>query len=355
LMRKNLDDAVDRLSDFYDRRGDNEVFIRIDVQDCQADLSTERRLLNRRTFPDVKWLYSHWERYLTKLYNLEDDSTPTIYLSPYDQGLYGAILGAELVVDKPMRIERTPFWIGSMTKPLEHFSLEELGWSEENPWLERFRSDLRYVAERARGRFGVGVLMTIDALNFVAQVLGITKALIWLYRRPDDAKRLMEFAFELNVRLVEMQRDIIDFTYKGGVFDFYGGWLPRRAVPMSVDLYNFCRPQMYTAMGRTYQQRLIDRFGGGIYHVHENGYHLIPELAKMRNVLAIWITDHNVPIHKVKALREMAGSIPLIIDCTKHQFLRGLREKTIERGVMYNIKAKNLSEANLLARKAKSL
>ena len=148
-------------------------------------------------------------------------------------------------------------------------------------------------------------------------------------------------------------REIIDFTYRSGVFDFYGGWLPRRAVPMSVDLYNFCRPQTYTEMGRAYQQRLIDRFGGGIYHIHKNGYHLIPELAKMRNVLAIWITDHTIPLNEVRELKEMADGIPLIIDCTKHQFLRGIRERTIERGVMYNLKAENISEANLLAKKAK--
>lgn len=362
-IKKNLGETVSRLSDFYGGKAEDRIFAKIGIRG--RDSSFNRRvksrlqLATREGLPDIKTLFSVWEEYLSPLYNLEDDDVPTIYLSQYDQGLYGAILGAEITVNRKLPSPQSPYtagWFSSMTRPLEHFEPDEWEWDEDNSWIRRFEDDLMYVADRGRDRFGISVIITIDALNFIVQILGSTKGLVCMYRHPRIAKRLMEFALHLNVKLVELQRRIIDVSYKGGVFERWGGWVPNESVPMSVDCYNFCRPWIYAERGRSYHQRLIDHFGGGVFHVHGNGRHLLPEMAKLRGIKAIFCWDDGSPNRAFETLAEMkrkVEGIPLVVGCTKREFLQGLKDESLEGGVMYHLEAESLSEGNLIMDRVK--
>ena len=355
-VKRRLEETVSRLSAFYGGKAEDRIFARMDIRNRKTDFY-ERIMgrlppASRGLLPDIEIVYSIWEEYLSPLYELEDDSVPTIYLNQYDQGLYGALLGAEMMMN---RMEE-PGWFSSITRPLEHFVPEEWEWKEGNPWIKRFKQDLEYVAEMGRERFGIGVVITIDALNFLVQVLGGTKGLLCIHRHPQEAERLMEFALQLNIKLVELQRGVINVSYEGGVFDYFGGWLPNQSVPMSVDCYNFCRPRIYVTMGRSHHQRLIDHFGGGIFHVHGNGRHLLPEMAKLRGVMAVTCTDDGSPrraFEIVKKLKRQVGGIPLIVDCTEREFLRGLKDRSLEGGVMYCLEVESVSEGNNIMKKVR--
>ena len=74
----------------------------------------------------------------------------------------------------------------------------------------------------------------------------------------------------------------------------------------------------------------------------------------MRKVTGIWLMDHALSLQEIKRLKEQANGIPLIIDCSKDEFLAGIREKTLHGGVMYNLKARNISDANLIVKKARA-
>jgi len=64
--------------------------------------------------------------------------------------------------------------------------------------------------------------------------------------------------------------------------------------------------------------------------------------------------DHAHSLQEIGKLKEKANGIPLIIDCSKDEFLTGVREKTLHGGIMYDLKAQNISDANLIVKKARA-
>ena len=342
-MKKNQKEVVARLKTLYDKKGENQIFARLYVDlpaHLEESIERTRSEISLAELPSAEQIFSHWEDYLAFHETVEDDWVPAIYPRQYDQGIYGALFGAKMELS---RVAGPVGAVSSMTLPFEDKTYEELLRLIARPdetWLRRMESDLRYLADRSRNRWGVAVVCTADALNLCMTIRG-NQALLDIYDCPHDLKALLQAAVRFNIEFVKRQRAAIDMEYSGGVYDYFNaGWMPGNAIPMSVDCYNFCRPDVYAEFGRPYQQQLIDHFGGGNFHIHGNGRQLLPELAKLTGYVVAEIGDDRSEVKAIDDLEEIkrqAGPITPSVGCDKHQFLRKLQEKSLVGGVYYRV------------------
>jgi len=359
-MQKNLKETVARLKTLYRKKGENQIFARMVVSlpaDIREDIKRRASQLCIESFPTLDHIFPLWEKHLAFFDALEDDWVPAIYPHPYDQGVYGAVFGAPLEIN---RVEG-PGGASSMTKPFEdktYEELQELVSSPDERWLKRLDNDLRYLADRSGGRWGVAVPITIDGLNFAMQIRG-NQTMTDIYDCPDDLKALLQTAVGFNIRFVDRQHAAIGMELEGGVYDFFNaGWMPDKSIPMSIDCYNLCGPDVYAEFGLVYQQQLIDHFGGGNFHVHGNGRHLLGELAKLKGCVVASIGDDGNDIAAIDDLVEIKrriGSITPVVSCGRHQFVRKLQERSLIGGIYYTVRGLDtIEEANRLMESVRS-
>jgi hypothetical protein len=342
FMKTNQSEAIARLKVLYGKKGESQIFARM-VVSLPADLQQrlERRVLevSIAELPSMATTFPIWEEYLSFFDRLEDDWVPSIYAWQYDQGIYGTLFGA------PIHVNRggVPGCASSTTYPLEDLSYEELLKRAAHPddaWVRRLESDLREVSARAGGRWGISIPITIDGFNLGMQIRG-NQTLLDIHDCPRELKEFLQAGVRLNIDLVERQRSAIGRACDGGVCDFFNaGWMPRQGVPMSVDCYSFCKPEVYEEFGRPYQQQLVDHFGGGNFHIHGNGRYLLPQLAKVKGCVVSWIGDDgsDVPaMDELDKIKRQAGDVIPVVGCSRDRFEKQLREKSLVGGVYYHV------------------
>jgi len=111
-----------------------------------------------------------------------------------------------------------------------------------------------------------------------------------------------------------------------------------------------------------YQQNLLDLFGGGHMHMHGTQlYQLLPSVAELRGLISIELGDDAlrpgdpVPIENLAFIQdEVTGEIPLYLHCTRDQFVKGLKRKTLRGGIHYCVRGfESVAEANSLVARAR--
>ena len=118
--------------------------------------------------------------------------------------------------------------------------------------------------------------------------------------------------------------------------------MPGQSVPMSVDCYNLCRPEVYAEFGRPFQQQLIDHFGGGNFHLHGNGRHLLGELSRLKGCLAASIDNDGSPVRAfddLENVKRLAGPITPFVSCAPAEFDHRLRDGSLVGGVFYVVRS----------------
>lgn len=351
-MKRNQNDIIKRLKTLYAGEGENGAFARMKVP-WPRDLQEEFRAASaRRSWDDVttiKGIFPEWEKALTFLDEIEDDFIPALYPLPFDQGVYGAIFGAEIHFNRLSG----PSGASSMTEPFEGEDYGKLMERIANPderWLQMVEDDLRYFSEQCADRWGVAIPITIDGLNFAMQIRG-NQTMMDIHDHPDDLKRLLQAAADFTIQFVERERAAINMELAGGVYDYFNaGWIPKQSIPMSVDCYNLCAPSVYAEFGRPYQQQLIDHFGGGNFHIHGNGRHMLDEFSQLRGCVAVLIADDGSDVaamDDLTAIKERLGSITPAVGCPKDRFAKELKERSLPGGVYYEVTGlDDVDEAN---------
>jgi hypothetical protein len=113
-----------------------------------------------------------------------------------------------------------------------------------------------------------------------------------------------------------------------------------------------CRSDAYAEFGRPYQQQLIDHFGGGNFHVHGNGRHLLGEMAKLKGCVVAAIGDDGAKVRAMddlENLKRQVGPITPVISCEAAEFERRLGEGSLIGGVYYSVRpVKTADDANRL-------
>jgi hypothetical protein len=282
--------------------------------------------------------------------DLLDDWVP-LAQAHLGMGLFGAIFGSDIVW---MPDDETS-WSDPPLVDWPHDLEARLKFDPDNPMIALVRRVLRYYRDHAHGRFGIGVLETIDALNLLVALRGATQAYQDLYLFPDRVQEVMTLGAEWNRRWLEMQWEEVGAFSDGwcSIVD----WLPTKTVWLSVDADTYCKPEVYAEQSRPHMQRLVDHFGAGWQHLHAPGMRLLPEIVRLRNLVGIQIGDdigHPRPFDRLSRIQPITRDIPLQIGCTWQEFCAGLHSGALPGNVEYHVSgAPSAKSANEMAAEAK--
>lgn len=335
--KPNAAAVTDRLTRLYNRRAPDQVFASFSVPSPTLQEFRAHSTGGFCNYPDPLARIDFWDRLLRERAELDDDSMPSAYLTEFDQGLYGGLLGG----DVRFLCDPATGWISSMVPPLlrDPADFDLLRFDPHHPWLQRFRRQLAIFVERADDNFGVSHLILIDGLNFVFELVGATKTYLSLIDRPDMVRRAIDFAFDLNLRLHTLFFDAVGAPERG-TFSTMVEWVPGRIVSESVDPFHMTAVACFEEWGREPAQRIFDAFDGGVLHLHGNGRHLLETVCSLRGLKAICMGDDKgfpPAIDVARDLRRRAADVPLIIPADYPTFIEKLRRRELPGGVFYHV------------------
>lgn len=294
-----------------------------------------------RPFPSSEEIFERAVIGLEERGSVEDDALPVVY-SILDAGesMVGGMFGQNMsFLHRP----RAPVYSGAAAVLGDYKDLPSLRFSIGNSWCQRFLAVQDYFAEHAQGRFAQHPCLTMDALNFAAEIRGATQAYLDIYEYPEQLKALMEIGLDFNIRFQEAQSRRTG-AYAGGSFNWLGGWVPfPTSVSLSVDAYVICSVRNYVEIGFDYQRRLIEHFGQGLLHFHCNRTDLAAEAAKLPNLVLFQFggdTRDALPeIERVPDMRRAVGDIPMMVNCASKEFQSRLAARKLMPNVWYTVSA----------------
>ncbi len=347
--KRNADSVLRRLSALYDRSAEDQIFASFEVP-SPALVKFEREHPEPVCgYPDPHDRIRFWDELLCEAEGLEDDSIPSAYLSEFDQGLYGGLVGGEV------RFMAHPEngWISSMVPPLlrDWSEVDTLAFDTSAGWWDLYLDQLRIFGEGAAGKFGISHFILINGLNFAFELVGASETYTSLFEHPDALRKAIDFAFHLNVAVQNafFQRTA---SSRGGTFSNMVQWIPGRIVSESVDPFHMTSVACFEQWGRAPVQRIFDRFDGGVLHLHGNGRHLLEAVFSLRGLKAVHLgDDRGFPpaIEVLPQLRARVRGLPLLLHVEYPVFVEKLRRHELSGGVFYKVRnAPDADSANRL-------
>jgi hypothetical protein len=326
-----------RLESVYARRAMDQVFAAFTIPSpALADFAREYGD-GFCDYPEPERRTQFWDRWFAERATLEDDSVPAAYLSEMDQGLYGGLFGGNV----QFMTHPENGWISSMVAPLlgDWSELDRLRFDGEHPWFARYRRQLAAFVAAAAGKFAVSHFILINGLNFAFELVGATETYLALMERPETVRRAIELAFEVNLAVQEAFFAGAPLL-AGGTASNMVQWIPGRVISESVDPFHMTSVDYFETWGRGVVERIFARFDGGVLHIHGNGRHLLPAVATVRGLKAIYLgDDHGFPsaFEVLPELRQKAGDVPLVLAVDCDRFVDRLRRRELPGGVLYKV------------------
>ncbi len=340
-------DVIDRLNTLYERRAGDRIFADFQIPTRTMDTFRADHAEGYTSYPDPHERARFWDSLLKEKMLCEDDHIPTAYLSEFDQGLYGALIGGE------MQFLNDPGtgWISSMVKPmledLTQFKLQPF--EESHPWFRKYLRQLEIFSEVSENRFGISHFILIDSLNFAFELVGATKTYLSLFEVPDMVRKIIDFAFDLNVRVQEAFFNNTP-SYLGGTFSNMVQWVPGRVISESVDPFHMTSVEDYEEWGEENVQQMFNHFDGGVLHIHSNGRHLLNAVSRLDGLKAIFLLDEKdnpLAFDVLLELKKQTGDVPLVVAVNEDKFEHHLNRNTLPGGVFYWVKStKSVDEVN---------
>ena len=335
--KPTLPQVLNRLRSLYQRRAQDQIFAVMETPSRAIAEFQVRYTEGYCDAPDPAERIAFWDRHFSERTAVDDDSVPSAYLSEMDQGLYGGLIGG----DVQFMAHPENGWISSMVAPIldDWSQLDRLQLDRSHPWFDRYLNQLRIFVEGAAGKFGVSHFILIDGLNFVFELVGATQTYLSLYERPDEVRRAVELAFEINVAV---QSAFFENAAgpEGGTCSNMVQWIPGRIVSESVDPFHMTSIDTLEEWGRGPVERIFRQFDGGVVHIHGNGRHLLQTVAGFEGLKAIFLgDDRGFPraFDVLGEIQQRTGDMPLVVQAPHDAFVAALDRHELAGGVLYKV------------------
>jgi len=334
--------VLERLKRLYVERDMSIVLAAMEIPSAARQEMARRYSAGFCDYPDPYERALYWDARLREKIGVHDDSIPCGYLSEMDQGLYGGLVGgtARFLCDPEMG------WISSMVEPIlqdwdEFDRLEPFDPNDmTNEWLRRYVHQIEVFKQVAEGKWGISHFILIDGLNFGFELRGATETYVALIERPEMIRRVIDYAFDLNVKVQNIFFERVPLV-EGGTCSNFAQWLPGRVVSESVDPFHMTSVDYFETWGREPVERILATFDGGVIHIHGNGRHLLPAVATVKGLRALLLADdrgYPLAFDILPDARKQVGDVPLIIaGVTYPRFLEALKAHRLTGGVFYNV------------------
>jgi hypothetical protein len=353
--KPNYPDVLERLRSLHAREARDRIFATMAIPSAAIEAFKAAYPHAECDYSDPEDRADFWDRLFLERAALEDDSLPGAYLSEFDQGLYGGLLGGEV----RFMVHPDVGWISSMVPPLlkSWDEFNGLQFDGGHPWWKRYSRQMEIFVARSRGKWGISHFILIDALNFVFELIGATETYLSLDERPEMVHRAIDFAFDLNCRVQNAFFETVGL-FEGGTLSNFGQWLPGRIVSESLDPYHMTSVAYFEQWGREPAERILAAFDGGVIHIHGNGRHLLTAAATLRGLKAILLLDDVGFPKAFDIIRELQGQtadIPLAVFADYEPFVDRLRRRDLPGGVIYQVKnVPDVATANRLMAEVRS-
>jgi hypothetical protein len=336
-------DVLERLRRLYDQRDQSIILASMEIPSPTLEEMATQHPAGFCEYPDPRERARFWDARLYEKIKVRDDTIPSAYLSEMDQGLYGGLVGgdARFLSDPDMG------WISSMCKPIlsDWSEFDQLApfdpQDRHNEWLGRYIRQLEVFGEESRGKWGISHFILIDSLNFAYELRGATETYYGVIDHPNTMKRVIDYAFDLNVKVQNIFFERISLLVEGTCSNF-AGWIPGRIVSESIDPFHMTSVDYFEEWGREPAERIMAEFDGGVIHIHGNGRHLFRAASSLRGLKAILLGDDKgfPPAYEILAeVREQTGDVPLIVfDVAFGDFCQALEDRRLVGGVYYHVK-----------------
>lgn len=311
LYRPDIHEVVDRYKRFYACEEPGALLVHVFTPVAEGDAPPS---LRDYRFPDLAEnarymdaLLAWRERYLKGHLGVADDYVPDVY-SNHGIGIHSAYVAGDIIFSSDT----------SWSHPvIENWDdLDRLTLSEDNPWFQVLRQSAEIMAERLRGKAGLATFYHFSPLDMANALRGNTLFLD-LAENPSEVRRLLDFCAEAVIWLEERLWPIVGDCAGGA--PLWGSWVPGHALMMSEDAANLCRAGDYAAWAAPWTQRITDHFGGALIHNHALGMHIQGEIAQVRGLRILQISeDPNQPRpidHLANLIAQTGGRLALQVGC----------------------------------------
>ncbi len=347
--KPNLSEVIERLRALFSGQAPDQVFAVFNVPTRALEEFGRRYPEGYCAAPQLVDRLAFWDQHLAERRGLEDDSVPAAYLSEFDQGLYGALIGGQV----QYMAHPDNGWISSMVSPVlkSWDDLPQLAFHPDHPAFQNYLKWLDAFAEAARGKFAISHFILINGLNFVFELVGASNTYLALYEHSEEVRQAIELAFVVNRAI---HRSFFERTelIAGGTASNMVQWMPGRIISESVDPFHMTSVDCFEKWGREPVERIFSEFDGGVLHLHANGRHLLAAIATINGLRAIYLGDdrgYPPAVDVLETLRPQAAGLPLVVHVPWARFVEKLRAHELPGGVLYHVSgAPDVDEANRL-------
>jgi len=337
--KANCDEVLARLRSLYDRQAQDRVLAIFSFPGTNRALAAfrEKYPAGPCSYLDPLERIMFWDNMLQERMGIEDDSIPSVYLNEFDQGLYGGLLGGEVMFTSDPDSGR----ISSMVRPLLDgwTGFDALRFDESHPWFHRYLHQLQIFVVGSGDKFGISHLILIDGLNFVFELMGATAAYLSLFDHPEMVRRAIDLAFDLNVKVQNTFFGIVPLLM-GGTSSLFVQWIPGKIVAESVDPFHMTSVDTFEEWGREPIDRIFGQYDGGVLHIHGNGRHLLEAVCSLKGLKALCMLDNKgfpSAFEIRNDLRSRTGDTPLTIAASFAAFTTELNQHKLPGGVLYQV------------------
>ncbi|MBI2843876.1 MAG: hypothetical protein HYX78_10790 [Armatimonadetes bacterium] len=349
MLKPNAEEVLGRLRDFW-RQTDRSTIL------CQINIREEElpRDAFMRFVPDVPKMFEDYIFFFDSRKRVADDTLPVVAPN-FGAGINAGFFGA-------------PVRYGYGTSFADHVvndvaDLDAVDWGLENRNIGLSLDALAYFREHSQGRVWVGATPLLNPVDLAFYLVG-TDLFYDMNDRPEAVHLLLEKITDKFLRLEEMTMGRVDNDFGGRFEGWMNWWVPGSAICVGDDQLYSCSRESYNEFGLPYQQRVLDHFGGGWYHLHTNGVHLLPEIAKLKGLICLEVSDDpNTPVRGwdiLPEIRRTLGDIPMKVAVRPREFAQSLAAGKLFGNVIYNVCEENygdiwdmtVEEANELALRA---
>lgn len=335
--KKNSNEVFSRLTDLYSGNGMDRIYAKMNIPNRFLNVYRKSNPDSTVEYPDPEERILFWDKFLSEYADLEDDSIPCCYLSEFDEGLYGGILGAEI------RLIHSNIngWISSMAVPFVNDLDETRDFilNETNIWFKRYLNQMKTYANKSRGKFGISHFVLINGLNLFFELRGATNTYYDILETPGKAKALIDFSIRLNIWIHETFFKTVGL-YNGGTCSVCAQWIPGRILFESVDPFHLTSTDTFEEWGREPINKVFDNFDGGLVHLHGNGHQLLKNVVTLKGLKCVVFYDEDFNIPAYKKLDELTLKnklIPMVVSIPFEVFTYKLSKKELPANILYDV------------------
>jgi hypothetical protein len=354
----NAEQAADRLYRFYSRQMGDEILATLAYPRAAQEpplvtpspddeIVRERDPLAWKGLPLLQETYQCQAR---DAYENPDDSLLSVIpIVEFEGAIETLMLGGQARYVGT----RLHTW-GEPVKPLiEDYDL--FNWElpeERNEWLQRYLAAYRYMVRRGPNGFALNWSAEMLAMNLAVQLRGAERAYLDMYDEPENLQRLLDYSYDLHLYLFGRVQEIVA-AHNATLYGDHplAQYRVDRQPNQSVDAYSVCRRGVLRQFGATQLARFMQTVGGGNLHIHQNGRHIIEEIAEIPGWREVRFTDGGnweKTFDLRWEMRRRMKDIPIVIRCEEQEFLQALASRDLPGNTRYVLSTRSLEHAKRL-------